>query len=103
MKTVALIVLLLCLLQPLACYAHPCASCLDYPDTEDTSGKSGNHSHDQDTDSCDSTVCCAEYVNLSPDNTVIYAPLVSVVVTPETFQKLPKIVIPIFVPPQSLV
>jgi hypothetical protein len=40
---------------------------------------------------------------LDSEITVNYAPLVSVIVIPESYQKLPKVVIPIFVPPQSLV
>lgn len=88
----------MCLLQPLICFAHPC---LGNPDTVDTSSKSGNHSHSQDADSCDSTVCCAEYAKQYSDITPIYAPLVSSIAFPDQNQKLPKLVIPIFVPPQN--
>jgi hypothetical protein len=102
MKMVSLLILVLYLLLPLACFAHPCDSCLDNPDTADSSGKSGSHSHSQDADSCDTTICCEEYINLSSEITIIYAPLVSAIVTHECYQRLPKVVIPIFVPPQSL-
>jgi hypothetical protein len=93
---------MLCLLQPLAGFTHPFASCLDIQDSMDTSGNSGSHSHNQDADVSDSTTCCEENVYLNSEITVIYAPLVSVIVTPERYQKLPKVFIPIFVPPQSL-
>ena len=101
MKALSLIILLLCLLQPLACFGHPCDSCLGNPDIVDTPGKSGSIPHNHDADSCDSTVCCAEYINRNSGFTVVYAPLVSLVVTPEQYQELPMVVIPIFVPPQS--
>ena len=101
MKTMALLILMLCLLQPVACFAYPCDSSLGAPDTVDSSGKSGCPSHNQDADSCDSTVCCAEFTHLNDGISVAYAPLVSLLVTPEKYQKLPKVIIPIFVPPQS--
>ena len=93
---------MLCLLQPLAVFTHPCASCLDIQGSVDTSGNSGSHSHNQDVDVSDSTICCEENVYLNSLITVIYAPLVSVIVLPERYQELPNVVIPIFVPPQSL-
>jgi hypothetical protein len=102
MKIVALIILIVSLLQPLACFAHPCESCLGNVDTADTSGTSGSNSHNQDIDSCDSTVCCAEYVPMDSEITIKYAPLVSVLVATERYQKLPTVVIPIFIPPQNL-
>ena len=102
MKAVSLLILALYLLQPLACFTHPCDSCLGNPDTVDTSGTSGNNSHIQDADSCDSTVCCAVYVNLNSEITVMYAPLVSVIDTHERYQELPNVVMPIFIPPQNL-
>jgi hypothetical protein len=102
MKTVSLIILVLCLLQHLASFAHPCATCLDIQGSVDTSGNSGSHSHNQDAEFCDSTICGEENVYLNSLITVIYAPLVSIIVVPARCQKLPKVVIPIFVPPQSL-
>jgi hypothetical protein len=102
MKIVALIILLLSLLQPLACFAHPCDSCLGNVDAADTSDTSGNPSHNNDADNCESSVCCAEYVNPDSGVTLKYAPLVSVLVMTERYQKLPTVVIPIFIPPQNL-
>jgi hypothetical protein len=102
MKTVTLIILLLYLLLPLVCFADPCYSCLGSPDAIDTSGKSGSHSQSQDVDSCDSAVCCAESICLNSKITIVYAPLVSVLATLELYQKLAKVVIPIFIPPQNL-
>lgn len=101
MKVVALIILALCLLQPLVCFAHPCESGLGSVDMVDTADGSGGHSHNQDSDSCDSTVCCAECIQLHSGITLTYAPLVSVLRVPERHQNLPQVVIPIFVPPQS--
>ncbi len=101
MKTVSLIILLMFLLQPLACFDHPCDSCMGNADTIDTSGTS-SHSHHQDADGCDLTVCCAEYINLHSGIAVIYAPLVSVIIPRERYQKLPNVIRPIFVPPQSI-
>jgi hypothetical protein len=102
MKIVALIILIVSLLQPLACFARPCDSCLGNVDAADTSGTSGSHSHKHDADSCDSTICCAEYESLDSGITIKYAPLVSVLVTTERYQELPMVVIPIFIPPQNL-
>jgi hypothetical protein len=102
MKMMSLIILVLCLLQPLACFAHPCDSCLGNPDIVDTTDNSKSHTHSQDTDNCDSSFCCADYVIQLPGITVNYAPLVSSFVMPERYKKLPTIVIPIFIPPQNL-
>jgi hypothetical protein len=102
MKIVALIILIVSLLQPLACFAHPCDSCLGNVDTANTSGTSGSHSHNHDADDCDSSVCCAEYVTMDSEITVKFAPLVSALVTTERYQKLPTVVMPIFIPPQNL-
>jgi hypothetical protein len=74
---------------------------MDIQGSVDTSGNSENHSHNQDADVSDSTTCCEEKVYLNSVITVIYAPLDSIIVVPERYQKLPKVVIPIFVPPQS--
>lgn len=101
MKMIALIILLLSLLQPLACFAHPCDSCLGNTDTENTSDKTEKQTHHHDSDNCDSTVCCAVYIELHSDSTPNYAPLVSIIITPEWHQKLQEVVFPIFVPPQS--
>ncbi|MFZ4856947.1 MAG: hypothetical protein ACOYL3_11170 [Desulfuromonadaceae bacterium] len=101
MKTVALILLMLCLLQPLACFAYPCDSCLGATDIADSPGEPGQHSHNRDADSCDTTVCCAECLHIRSGITLIYAPLVSPFRLPERNHYLPQVVIPIFVPPQS--
>lgn len=102
MKTMSLILLVLSLLQPLACFAHPCDSCLGHTDIVDTSGNPQSPSHSQDADNCDSTFCCAYYIIQLPEIAVNYAPLVSTFVMPERYQKLPTVVIPIFIPPQNL-
>lgn len=102
MKSVSLLIILVYLLLPLACFAYPCDSYLDSQDTADSSGKSGSHSNSQDADNCDSTTCCAEYTSKNALLNVIYQPLVSVNLPPKRYQKLPEVVIPIFVPPQSL-
>ncbi len=102
MKIMSLIILVLLLLQPFACFAHPCDSFQDIPHSADTSGQSGSHTPGHDDDGCDSTVCCAEYVHLDSGITIIYAPLVSVNNLPVPYQKLPPVVIPIFIPPQNL-
>ena len=102
MKAVAYILLILCLLQPLACFASPCDSCLGSTDIADSSGEPGRHTHDQDADSCDTTVCCAVCLHSASRITLIYAPLVSELRIPERHQNLPQVVIPIFVPPQRL-
>jgi hypothetical protein len=102
MKTMALLILMLCLLQPFACFAHPCDSSLGNPVAVDSSGNSGSHSHNHDGDKCDSSICCADYIFQSTGVVVIYAPLVSVIVPPTRFQKMLTVIIPIVVPPQTL-
>jgi hypothetical protein len=99
MKVVSLIILFLYLLLPVACFAHPCESCLGNPDTEDSSGK---HSHNQDADSCDSTTCCAAYIIQSFEFTPFYEPLISDIVAPEKHQNFQDPVFTIFIPPQNL-
>lgn len=101
-KIIALIILILCLLQPLVCFSHPCASGLGCLDTMETSETSENDTHNQNADNCDLTVCCAEYVNSIDSIGAAYDPLVSVFATPERESMLPKIVMPIFIPPQIL-
>jgi hypothetical protein len=101
MKMVSLIIVVLYLLQPLACFAHPCDSCLGNQDIVDTTGNSKSHTHSQNADNCDSTFCCADYVVQLTGITVNYTPLVSSFVMPERYNKLPTIVIPIFIPPQN--
>jgi hypothetical protein len=102
MKMVTLILLMLCLLQPLACFTHPCASCLGDSDSVETSGASGSHSHNPDADQCDSTTCCAEFMAPSSDPLLVYAPIVSAITVPERSHDLPAVVMPIFIPPQNL-
>jgi hypothetical protein len=101
-KTMSLILLVLCLLQPLACYACPCDSSLGSPDVVDTSGQADSHSHNHDSDNCDSTVCCAVCLHQFNDTLVNYTPSVSVTIPPEKYQHLPDVVMPIFIPPQNL-
>jgi hypothetical protein len=102
MKLVSLILLVMLLLQPMACFAHPCDSSLGHQDSADTSGQSGSHTHSQDSDDCDSTVCCAEYVSVDSVITINYSPLVTIDFPSRMYQKLPPVVIPIFIPPQNL-
>jgi hypothetical protein len=101
-RTVSLIILVLYLLQPLACFACPCDSSLGGSDMVDTTNQSGSHSHTHDSDNCDSTLCCADAVIPFSEITLTYAPIVSVYVVPERYQRLPNVVIPIFLPPQNL-
>lgn len=100
---VLMLILLMFLLQPLACFAHPCTSFLKHQDVVDTSDDSGSRlpSH-QDSDGCDSAVCCAEYIHFGFRTMLVYEPLVSVALASEQHPRLPTIVIPIFIPPQNL-
>lgn len=102
MKVISFILLVMLLLQPAACFAHPCDSSLGHPGTADTSGQSGSHTHSQDSDNCDSTVCCAEYVSVDSFITINYLPLVTVNIPAGQYQKLSPVVLPIFIPPQNL-
>lgn len=102
MKIVSTIILVLYLLQPLACFANPCDSSLGNSYSVDTADNSGSHTHSsKDADSCDSSFCCAEYIIQLPEITAVYAPSVSVTSLPESYQQLPTVVIPIFIPPQN--
>lgn len=101
MKAISIIILMLCLLQPLVCFAHPCTSCLDASDTVDVSDSADAATPHHDSDNCDSTVCCAEFIGQSFTASIVYAPVISVASTPEQFKRLPRVVIPIFIPPQN--
>ena len=102
MKAISLILLMLCLLQPLACFAHPCTSSLGDLDSVAASTDSADTASHHDSDNCDSTFCCAEYIGQSFVTTVSYAPVISATPPLEQFRKLPRVVIPIFIPPQNL-
>ena len=103
MKTMSLIILVLCLLQPLAGFANPCASCLNNQLTADNSGNAGAVPIHQDADTTDCTDCCDENVYLKSGVTVKYVPLALPIIAPALNNKQLKVVIPIFVPPQNLV
>jgi hypothetical protein len=90
------------LLQPLACFAHPCASCLGHSDIFDSSSNSNYDTHGQDNDNCESSICCADYTVQLPEIMLSYAPLISSFVLIEQYHKLPLIILPIFIPPQNL-
>lgn len=102
MKMVSLIFLVIYLLQPLACFAHPCDSYLSTPDFTNSTGKSENPSHHHDSDNCETTSCCAVCIFPAYEIIINYSPLVSIFVASERHQKLPTVDLPIFVPPQSL-
>jgi hypothetical protein len=104
MKLLGILIIVMYLLMPLACFAHPCESCLDaVSDISDTSGVPGSHSHSHDADNCDSTFCCAECTHLQHEIPVVYSPRVTVLEIFERYQHFPTVVIPIFIPPQNLV
>ena len=102
MKTVSLIILVLCLLQPLASFTHPCAVCMAHQGDVETSDTSGAMPINQNTPLNDCTTYCDDTIYLQSDITVINVPLVSVIIKPERHTKLLKVVMPIFVPPQNL-
>jgi hypothetical protein len=102
MKCICLILLVLYLLLPMACFAHPCASCLGLPDSADTS-ETGHQSQSHQADSCDTSVCCGACLINSFAKVTFNAPLVVMTVTPEQYKMLPEIVMPIIVPPQNIV
>lgn len=102
MKAMSVLIIVMYLLLPVACLAHPCESCFERPGMTDTSGNGTHHSHSQDSDNCDSTVCCADSGIQLTGIFASYAPVVSEIVTTESYQRLPAIVMPIITPPQNL-
>lgn len=102
LKFVALIIIVLCLMQPLACFEHPCASCLGALDTSNTHDAPGDRTHNHDQDNCDSSVCCAEYVNMNDRTIVVYSPVISKLAPFEKHQQLPDIVASIYIPPRHV-
>jgi hypothetical protein len=103
MKTLSLIILVLFLLQPLASFANPCDLCLNNQITADNSGNTGGVPIHQDSNSTDCTDCYDENIYLKTGVTVKYVPLSSSILPPTLNNKLLKIVMPIFLPPQNLV
>ena len=102
MKMVSLIFLVIYLLQPLACFAHPCDSYLTTPDFANSTDTSEDPSHHHDSDNCETTSCCAVCIIMTHEIKINYSPLVSILVVSERHQKLPTVDLPIFVPPQSI-
>ena len=102
MKTISLIILVLCLLQPLAGLANPCDLCMNNQITVDNSGSTGAVPIHQDYDITDFTDCYDENIYLKTEVKILYAPLVSSIFTPLLNNELLKVVMPIFVPPQNL-
>lgn len=102
MKTIFLLILVLCLLQPVASFAHPCVSYLNNQSSVDPSGNSETAPLHQDADITDCSDCSDDNMFLKYDITISHMPLVVVIILPERNSKRLKIIMPIFVPPQNL-
>ena len=104
-KTVALILLVLYILLPTLCHAHPCELHVgsssemadSAPDQQNTACP-----HLPDSDSCETTCCCAGYVPLSVFTVINSTCLASELFIPEPYLALPRLMDRIFVPPQNL-
>jgi hypothetical protein len=98
-KFVATVIIVITLLTPVACFAHPCGNGWG---SETIAGHLDQCPLEHDTDDCDSTCCCADYAPSSSCERVRYTPIISKFLVSLQINKLQKVVIPIFIPPQNL-
>ncbi len=106
MKIISLILIMLYLMLPVACLAHPCSSLGEIAHYDATVDIEVNQSTEcpinHDDDNCETTCCCSGYTTASafpektsPYSIVKYSPY-------EPYFALPRIIDRIFVPPQNL-
>lgn len=106
MKTVSLILIVLYLVLPTACLAHPCSSLGELAHQEAAvdviSGLSDECPLNHDTDDCESTCCCAVHV-LTPLSRDLFSANPKTNNPPyEPNLALPRLIDRIFVPPQNI-
>lgn len=108
MKITSLILILIYLLLPVLCLAHPCSSLgeLAHQDTaiEFTSGQSDECpvNHNNDNDNCETSCCCAEQIITSTLLKVLYPTLTDRILPYEPHLALPGFIDRIFIPPQNI-
>jgi hypothetical protein len=102
MKLVSIILLIIYLILPAACFGHPC----ELPSVHAQhicalASDAGDFPADLDTDSCETTCCCAVYVPLSTTIVKASAEHTSRQLPYEPHLALPRLIDRIFVPPQN--
>jgi hypothetical protein len=105
MKALSIIFIILYLLLPVACMAHPCSlhdervhqEAADTIDANQSEECPGGH----DTDSCETTCCCAGHLPLS-STTIPFSGLMAKHLPHDPNIALPRLIDRIFVPPQNL-
>jgi hypothetical protein len=100
---VALLLILITLWMPVACFAHPCAIYSEpYQSTiANTLTLADQCPMPHDLDDCDSTCCCAGYVVQPMQHTVNYNPALSSHSFIHSNPFLPMLLTRIFIPPQN--
>ncbi|GAM11113.1 hypothetical protein OR1_03422 [Geobacter sp. OR-1] len=103
MKSVSIILLIVYLMLPAICFGHPCElPSMDSQHLSSVAADSGEIPVDHDTDSCETTCCCAMYVPLSAAIIITAAELTTRQLPYEPHLALPRLIDRIFVPPQNL-
>ncbi len=103
-NSVSIILILITLLMPVACFAHLCDTGAAAPHA---SAEAGVEQPDHcpvphDSDDCDSTCCCAGYRPQPLFADLRYAPVVTTLHPADIVPFLAEILTRIYVPPQNL-
>lgn len=102
MKMVSLILIIAYLMLPALCLGHPCEPLFEHS----TQSLIASDVPDEcplphDTDDCETTCCCAEYVPLSAGITIAYVGIAVMLRQYEPYIALPRLIDRIVVPPQN--
>ncbi|GFO56957.1 hypothetical protein GMSM_39640 [Geomonas sp. Red276] len=99
----AILLIMVVLLTPVACFAHPCT---DFHAATDSEVQLQLFSPEQgppqlEADCCETSCCCADYLQLAPLSTVAYSPAISRNRIPALIAVLPQVSSEIYVPPKN--
>ena len=99
----AIVLIMIVLLSPVACFAHPCIASHAVSTTEIQLQLASSEQCpiQHEVDFCETSCCCADYVQLLPFPGVAYSPDITRNHIHPRIAYLPKVPDRIFVPPQN--
>lgn len=99
----AIVLIMIVLLSPVACFAHPCTANHTVSKTAVQLQLASPEQCplQQEADFCETTCCCADYVQLSPFSGVTYSPDITRNHILPRIAYLPAVPDKIYVPPQN--